>query len=208
MDGSRSTGEAQAGLVRPPRPGTRRARARWVAGALMVSAALGAAGRQAAPRVRLAIRLRLAERAIAGGRLDEAEARLLPLIEEGPMQARPRLLWAGLARRRGQITEAEEALQRAVELGLPIQEGRREHALILAGQDFGKAEGTLRHHLDDQPDDAEVHRALAEGYARLDRWEPAIDAYAGWSRHATGQDKADALLGLARAAQQQRKSGQ
>ena len=71
------------------------------------------------------VRLFLAGRDVAAGRLAEAEARLLALIAERPEQVRPRLLLAGVARRLGRITEAGEILQRAVELGLPVAEGRR-----------------------------------------------------------------------------------
>lgn len=152
MDGSRS------------RPRGKIVRARRVALAILAAAA----GGLAAPRLGRIVRHHLAERAVAGGRLDEAEARLVGLIEEEPGDAMTRLLRAQVARRLGRITEAEEALQRAVELGLPIDEGRREHALMRAGHDFAGAEPALRRLLADHPDDAEVRRALAEGVARAD----------------------------------------
>ncbi len=126
-------------------------------------AALGEAGRRAAPRVGREIRLRLAGRAIADNRLDDAEARLEWLISENPRWTPPRLLMVEADRRRGRITEAEEGLQRAVELGLPVEEGRREFALLRAGRDFPLAEKSLRRVLAEHPDDVEVRQALARG---------------------------------------------
>jgi cytochrome c-type biogenesis protein CcmH/NrfG len=104
-----------------------------------------------------------AERAIAEGRLDQARAGLEILLVNDPLATRPRLLLAQVARRQGRITEAEETLQRAVELGLPVEQGRRERALIRAGHDFARAEPLLRRALESDPNDAEVRQALAEG---------------------------------------------
>lgn len=143
--------------------------ARRLAAGAVVLAGLGVAGRLAYPGVRREIRYRMAEREVDAGRLEQAEARLDLLIAEEPGRTRPRLLWVRVARRQGRITDAEEALQRAVELGLPVEEGRREHALILAGRDFPAAEGSLRRALGEHPDDEEVRRALAEGAGRAGR---------------------------------------
>ena len=160
-------------------------RTRQLALVLLASAALGAAGWLAGPKAEAMVGLRLAERALTAGRLDEAEARLLLLIGEKPGRTYPRLLLVQVARRRGRITEAEEILQRAVELGLPIEEGRREHALLLAGHDFPGAEPSLRRMLKDHPGDSEVRRALTEGYARADRGrEAALLGHARASRGA------------------------
>jgi tetratricopeptide (TPR) repeat protein len=87
-------------------------------------------GWKAAPLVRDRVRLYLAERAIDEGRYEEAEARLDLLIAEKPARTRPRFLKARLAREQGHITEAEEVLQRAVELGLPVEQARVEHDLL------------------------------------------------------------------------------
>jgi len=152
---------------------------------LLTSAALVAAGWRAGPRVGAMVRLHLAERDLAAGRLDEAEARLLLLIAERPERTHPRLLLVQVARRRGRITEAEEVLQRAVELGLSIEDGRREHVLLAAGHDFPGAEPSLRRMLKDHPGDSEVRRALTEGYARADRGrEAALLGHARASRGA------------------------
>ena len=126
---------------------------------------------QVRPKAWREFRLRLAERALSQGRLGEAAARLDLLISEKPRETRPRLLRVQVARRQGQITEAEEILQRAVELGLPVEEGRREFALLHASQDFPRAERSLRRVLETHPDDREVRRALAEGRDVANRGE-------------------------------------
>ena len=164
--------------------------------AFVLTLGLGLAAWLAWPRAGREIRLRLAGRDVALGRLDEAEARLRRLILERPEETRPRLLWVEVARRLGRITDAEEALQRTVELGLPVELGRREFALIYAGQDFPKAEGSLRKVLKDRPADTDVLRALAEGYARAGRWKEAEAACTAWLAQATGS--IDALLVRAR----------
>jgi DNA-binding SARP family transcriptional activator len=146
-----------------------RRRARRLTAAVSLAVALSAAGWRTWPSIGREVRLRLAERSIAVGRLDEAEARLDLLISEEPRQTRPRLLLVRALRKQGRITDAEEALQRAVELGLPVERGRREYALLRAGQDFPGAEKSLRRLLEKDPGDEEVRRALAEGYARFGR---------------------------------------
>ena len=147
--------------------GNRRSWARRRVLALILPSAI-LAGWKASPEIEKEVRLWLAERAIAEGRFDDAEGRLDLLISEAPRWARPRLRRVEVDRRQGRITEAEEGLQRAVELGLPIEEGRREFALLRAGGDFPLAEKSLRRVLDEHPDDEEVRRALAEGRARVE----------------------------------------
>ena len=146
-----------------------RNRARRLVGAAILLCSIAWIGRRCGPAIGREVRLRLAERAIAAGRLDEAESRLELLISEGPRQTRPRLLRVELFRKQGRITDAEEALQRAIELGLPVEQGRREFALLRAGHDFPRAEKSLRRLLESDPDDEEVRRALAEGRARFGR---------------------------------------
>jgi predicted Zn-dependent protease len=85
---------------------------------------------KSSPRIEYQVRLFLAERAVKADRLDEAEDRLDLLIVEHPMQTWPRFLRARVARKRGQITRAEEGLQRAIELGLPVEQARVEHDLL------------------------------------------------------------------------------
>lgn len=165
--------------------------------ALVIVLVVGVTGWLAGPSVRTLVQLWRARQTVDQGRLAEAEARLRSLIREDPTATRPRLLWVQVARRLGRINEAEQALQRAVELGLPIEEGRREFALIFAGRDFARAEGSLLRVLDKHPDDREVLRALAEGYARAKRWKRAVLGYSEWLKHDPGQG--DALLGRARA---------
>ncbi len=109
------------------------------------------------------------DRLIARGRWDEARSRLDLEIRAHPVRPRPRFLLAGVDRHLGRITEAEESLQRAVDLGWPVARSRREHALLLSVHDLGRAEPLLRRILADDPGDAEVRRALAEGALRSDR---------------------------------------
>ncbi len=106
------------------------------------------------PQIKDHIRIHLAERAIADGRLDEAKERLDLLILEHPARFWPRFLRARVAR------EAEETSPRAVELGLPVEEGRREFALLRAGRDFPLAERSLRRVLAEHPEDEEVRQAI------------------------------------------------
>ena len=106
-----------------------RGRARPLALILAASAALIAA-RRATPGVVERVRIHLAVRAIAQGRLDDAADGLDLVISEAPMCPWPKLLRARVAREQGSITEAEELLQRAVELGLPVEQARVEHDLL------------------------------------------------------------------------------
>jgi predicted Zn-dependent protease len=152
-----------AGKDRSTRPSRKRIRARRLLVLTLILATLGLLGRRYGPTIGREIRFLLAEQATAEGRLDDAEAWLDLLISEAPRQTRPRLLRVQVVRRQGRITEAEEALQRAVELGLPIEEGRRENALLRAGHDFPGAEKSLRRWLGSHPHDEEVRRALVEG---------------------------------------------
>ncbi len=102
---------------------------------LMISGTLAAliAGWAVSPIIKDRVGLHLAERAIDAGRFEEAEARLDLLIEEKPSQTWPRFLRARLAREQGHFTQAEEDLQRALDLGLPIEVARQEHEMIRAG---------------------------------------------------------------------------
>jgi hypothetical protein len=93
-------------------------------------AAIGEVGRRSMPVIRQEIGLHLALRAIEANRLDDAESQLDFLISEYPRDTRPRLALVCVCRLEGRITEAEEALQRAVELGLSRQEAQREHGLL------------------------------------------------------------------------------
>jgi predicted Zn-dependent protease len=87
-------------------------------------------GWKAEPRVEDRILLYLAEQAVDNDQLDEARERLDLMIAKEPFRAWPRFLRAQVARKRGNITEAQEELQRAIELGLPIEQARREHDLL------------------------------------------------------------------------------
>ncbi len=152
----------------PRRPRCRRARRIAI---LPITLLLVLVGATQGRRIAYPIRVHLAERAIAAGRLDEAVGRLELLIREQPWATRPQFLRARAARELGRITEAEEILQRAVELGFPVDQARREHALLRAGAVTDGQEATLRRSLELPPDDEgeEVRRVWSEGPARIDR---------------------------------------
>jgi predicted Zn-dependent protease len=101
--------------------------------ALFIILASTEAARRVLPTVGRELNYRSACRQIESGSLEAAEAWLDGLISENPRDTRARLALAGLYRREGRITEAEETLQRAVELGLPVQAARTEHDLLRAG---------------------------------------------------------------------------
>lgn len=110
----------------------------------MIFAAIGEAGRRASPPLQREIRLQLALRDWNAHRLDDAETRLAKLVSEHPRDTRARLALVGVYREQGRITEAEEALQRAVEMGLRTREAWREHILIRSASDFSGVENSLR----------------------------------------------------------------
>jgi tetratricopeptide (TPR) repeat protein len=146
-----------------------RAKTRRLVAGIMILATLGAIGRKSAPWVKREIQLHLAGREIARGRLADAEARLDLMVHEEPNRTRARLLLVQALRRQGRITEAEEILQRTIEVGLPVEEARREFALLSAWQDFPRAEKSLRRVLEAHPDDEEIRQALFEGRSRANR---------------------------------------
>jgi len=136
------------------------------------------------------------DRLIERGDLEEARAHLAIQIHRYPARPRPRFLLATVERRLGRITGAEEILQRAVELGLPVAEASREHALLAARFDFPTAEPGLIRTLARNPGDLEVHQALAGGYLRSARWDAAVAACTAWL--ASDPSSVDATLGRAR----------
>jgi tetratricopeptide (TPR) repeat protein len=133
-DADGTNGDQEGRTVEYPSKTKGRRRARRLSLILGLAAIL-LVGWKIEPRVEARIRLELAERALTAGRLEEAEVRLDLLIEEEPRATRPRLLRARVARKLGQITEAEEILQRAIELGLPVEEARPEHDLLRLGDE-------------------------------------------------------------------------
>lgn len=137
---------------------------RWIAGVLV----LAAVGWRMSPSIDRETQFWLARRAIADGRLEDARAPLELMIRREPIRTRARLLLVEVLRRQGEITEAEFVLQRTVELGLPVEEARREFALLYSWEDFPRAEKSLRRLLEAHPEDREVRQALAEGRSRAD----------------------------------------
>ncbi len=119
---------------------------------------------KSSPWINREIQFRLAEpQAIEQGRLADAEARLDLMVHEEPNRTRARLLLVQALRQQGRITEAEEILQRTIEVGLPVEEARREYALLSAYSDFPRAEKSLRRLLEAHPDDEEIRQALKAG---------------------------------------------
>jgi predicted Zn-dependent protease len=123
-------------------------------------------------------RLWQAERALAAADLDRAEGLLRHITRQRPTSYRPYYLYAQALRRLKRPAEAQTALLLAVRHGLPEADGRREFALAEAEKSFTpNAEANLRDVLRERPGDAEVVRALAEGYAAQHRWQDADDCY-------------------------------
>jgi tetratricopeptide (TPR) repeat protein len=136
--------------------------------------------------------LAAAERAAAEDNLPRAEELLRALVVEDANQPHVQIRYAGVLRRLGRREEAWVALQRALQAGLPGDEGRREYALLEVQEDFGRAEPNLRRLLQDRPDDLEVLQALARGYALAGRWLDAERMYTHWLQQEPG--RAEALL--------------
>jgi predicted Zn-dependent protease len=121
-----------------------------------------------------------AQRAVEADNLVKAEELLHSLLDDEPKDLRSRFLYAQVLRKKGRITEAWNALHQALQLGLPESEGLREYALLESVQDFPLAINALERVLEEHPEDAEVHKALAEGYAKNKRWVEAERAYSRW----------------------------
>jgi len=121
-----------------------------------------------------------AEKAAQAHDFAKAEELLRQVLKDDPNQARPQLLYAQVLRRLGRQAEAWLPLQRAMQLGVPESEGRREYALLEARDDFTLAEGPLKRVLDENPDDLEALQILAVSYARHARWLDAEKAYTRW----------------------------
>ena len=120
----------------------------------LIAAFVAASAAFAIGKVADAVRIELAEREIVVGRLDDAQGRLDALIARHPMRPRPWFLVARVARLQSRITDAEEALGRAVALGMPIDEARPEHdALVALGEpEVDRRTGRL------EPKPSTVHR--------------------------------------------------
>jgi tetratricopeptide (TPR) repeat protein len=127
--------------------------------------------------------LAAAERALGEENLPRAEELLHALIAEDGSEPHLQIRYAEVLRRLGRREEAWVALQRAMQGGLAEDAGRREYALLEVDEDFRRAEPNLRRFLEDRPDDVEVLRALARGYARAGRWLDAERTYTQWLDH-------------------------
>jgi cytochrome c-type biogenesis protein CcmH/NrfG len=150
--------------------------ARLLAAVLVLAAVTGAALRwHYGPIYHRRQRLAEAEKLAEGNDVARILETLEGILKEEPAQVRAWLLYAQVLRRLGRGEEARGALLKAKELGLPEAEAGREYALLLAaaGLDLRRAERLLQ----EQPDDPEVHQALAEGYANSRRWLDAERAY-------------------------------
>jgi tetratricopeptide (TPR) repeat protein len=150
--------------------------------------------------------LAVAEKALEANDLPLAKASLEKLLKENAdspkvpattsgagQQVHAQLLYARVLRRLGRKDDAWGPLQAAVQGGLPEPEGRREYALLEAADDFPLAENALRRALEDYPEDIEILRTLAQGYAHHGRWLQAEDVYTRWLEIQSGQD--EVLLG-------------
>jgi cytochrome c-type biogenesis protein CcmH/NrfG len=129
------------------------------------------------PRLWRSYLLDRAADALAADNLGEAAKLLRQVTRDQPGQWRGHLLYAQTMRRLGRTYDAEMALERAVEAGMPEIEGRKEYALLEARQDFAGVANLLQDLAQQRPDDAEIQQALAEGAAHDRRWVLAERAY-------------------------------
>ena len=148
--------------------------------------------------------IREAEQALDAGNLSRAAVLLSRVIRDDPRQGQARLLYARLMRLSGKPRDADLALGRAMDLGVPEASLWREYGLLLADSDFRKAKPILLKALGPNPGDVEVLRALADGLSRQGLWPEAADAYSQWLR--VEPDRLEALLGRSRALVQSGKS--
>ncbi len=138
-----------------------------------------------------------AERDLAAGDLPRAGLLISRLIQDDPRRTDARLLYARFLRLSGQSREADAALGKAMDLGVPEASLWREYGLLLADPEFRKAEPILLKSLKANPGDAEVLRAIANGYSRQGRWPDAAGFYARWLR--IEPERTEALMGRSRA---------
>jgi Flp pilus assembly protein TadD len=131
-----------------------------------------------------------AEKAVQAEDFAKAEELLRQILKDNPNQPRPQLLYAKTLRRLGRRKEADLPLLRAIELGVPELETRREYALLEARDDFTLAERSLLIILDSNPDDLEVVQTLAVCYARQGRWPEAQKWYTRWLEIEPGRQEA------------------
>ncbi|MFL5242287.1 MAG: tetratricopeptide repeat protein [Gemmataceae bacterium] len=147
-----------------------------------------------------------AERALEAENLSAAEEVLHRLLADDPEDLRTVFLYAQLLRKKGRIAEAWTMLHQALQLGLSESEGLREYALLESKQDFPLAVKALSRVLEDNPEDTEVLKSLAEGYAGVQRWLEAERIYSRWleiepSRADLHLERAKILLKAGRANQ-------
>ncbi|WP_435005434.1 tetratricopeptide repeat protein [Tundrisphaera lichenicola] len=138
-----------------------------------------------------------AEHALEVGDLTGARSILARVLEERPREPRARLLYARLLRLSGRAREADVALGRAMELGVPEADLWREYGLLIAGSDFGKAEPILLRALGRSPHDPEILAALTDGTARQDHWVDSVDFANRWLK--AEPDRVEARIARARA---------
>ena len=130
--------------------------------------------------------------AVQRGELDHAHLVLKELHRREPENPRWHLMHATVLRRRGAISEADYHLGQAGILGLPKEDGMREAGLFLAINNFPDAIGALRAELEKTPDDPELLRSLAEGFAKMRLSTEADRYFKLWVQRAP--DDLDAIL--------------
>jgi Flp pilus assembly protein TadD len=116
------------------------------------------------------------QEAVDKGELDRAHLLLKELHQREPEDAHWHLLHATVLRRKGDYAQADYQLNQAGMLGLPKEEGMREAGLFLAISNFPDAIGALRAELEKTPNDPELLKALAEGFAKM-RLSAEADRY-------------------------------
>ena len=140
---------------------------------------------------------REAELALNAGNLPRAGILLSRVIQDDPRQAHARLLYARFLRLSGMPRDADVALAKAMDLGVPEASLWREYGLLLADSDFHKAEPILIKALQAHPGDRELLRVLTDGLSRQGNWPKAAEFYEQWLK--LEPDRTEALMGRSRA---------
>jgi len=119
-----------------------------------------------------------AEKALAAYDNATAERLLDRLLRGDRNNQRAMYLYAEACRRVGQIGRARRALYRAMELGVPREQGEREAALIEATDGkFDEVGGTLLKILEANPDDTEVLEVVGKAYLEREYLAKALTMF-------------------------------
>jgi tetratricopeptide (TPR) repeat protein len=121
-----------------------------------------------------------AEAAFKSGNLEKADEILQVYTHVHRHDSYGHFLYGQVLHRRNHYREANDELSRALDLGMPREQVRREFGLLWATYDFEKARGALREELEAHPDDIEVVQAMALGSAKARLWEESEGYFNHW----------------------------